>query len=70
MANSEKVVQVDSQGKLVPLKMDIWDTAGQEIFLAQSMQFYRNADVAILVYAINNEFSFTDVDRFVNYVNE
>ena len=44
------------------VKLQIWDTCGQELYRSLITNFYRNSSLAILVYAINNEESFKDVD--------
>ena len=36
-ANSDKLVPVEVNGSKRELKLDIWDTAGQEIFKAQGL---------------------------------
>ena len=42
----------------ITLKLQIWDTAGQEKFRSINKIFYKEAAVAILVYDITNERSF------------
>lgn len=44
------------------IKLQIWDTCGQEVYRSLISNFYRNSSVAILVYAINDEKSFEDLD--------
>ena len=68
-ANSEKIVPIEVNGGKRELKLDIWDTAGQEIYKAQGMQFYRNANVVIMVFAINNEFSYNEMNEFADTVD-
>ena len=46
------------------LKLDIWDTAGQEKFRSLAKIFYKDAKVIILVYDITNKASF---DNLKNY---
>ena len=46
------------------LKLDIWDTAGQEIYRSISQLFYKNASVGILVYDITNEKSFQNIKNY------
>eukprot|EP01098_Paradermamoeba_levis_P007793 TRINITY_DN3243_c0_g1_i2.p2 TRINITY_DN3243_c0_g1~~TRINITY_DN3243_c0_g1_i2.p2 ORF type:complete len:103 (-),score=32.72 TRINITY_DN3243_c0_g1_i2:40-348(-) len=43
------------------LKLQIWDTAGQEKFKTLVPMYYRDAKAAILVYDITNVFSFERV---------
>ena len=35
------------------IKLQIWDTCGQEIYRSLVTNFYRNSSLAIIVYAIN-----------------
>ena len=35
------------------IKLQIWDTCGQEVYRSLITNFYRNASLAVLVYAIN-----------------
>jgi small GTP-binding protein len=46
------------------LTMDIWDTAGQERYKSLTKIFYKNAEIAILVYEITNKKSFTDLKDY------
>ena len=40
------------------IKLQIWDTCGQEIYQSLISNFYRNSSLAIMVYAINDKASF------------
>ena len=46
------------------INLDIWDTAGQEIYRSISQLFYKNASVGILVYDITNEKSFQNIKNY------
>ena len=35
------------------IKLQIWDTCGQEIYRSLITNFYRNADLAIIIYSID-----------------
>jgi Ras-related protein Rab-7A len=52
------------------ITLQIWDTAGQERFQSLGNAFYRGADACILVYAINDESSFRQIEewksKFIN----
>ena len=43
------------------LKLDIWDTAGQEVYRSLNRIFYKDAQIAILAYNITNENSFKNI---------
>jgi small GTP-binding protein len=44
------------------MKFHIWDTAGQDRFRALAPMYYRDAHFALLVYAIDNQESFDEVE--------
>ena len=46
------------------LKLEIWDTAGQERYRCVTKMFYKDADVAILVYDITNKISFEELQSY------
>ena len=53
-------------GKIIKLK--IWDTCGQEVYRSLISSFYNNASLAIMVYSINNENSFNNLDFWLNEI--
>ena len=48
------------------VKLQIWDTCGQEIYKSLISNFYRNSSLAVLVYAIDNKESFIHVENWLN----
>ena len=48
------------------IKLQIWDTCGQEIYKSLISNFYRNSSLAVLVYAIDNKESFVHVENWLN----
>ena len=48
----------------VKLKLDIWDTAGQEKYRSLTKFFYKDAAVAILVYDVTREQSFNELSVY------
>ena len=48
----------------------LWDTAGQERFRALNKIFMKNAKIVMIVFSIDNENSFKEVDFWVNYTKE
>ena len=46
----------------IPIQLQIWDTCGQEMYKSLIYNFFRNSSLAILVYAINDEESFNNLD--------
>jgi small GTP-binding protein len=51
---------IKMQGKVI--KLNIWDTCGQELYRSLITNFYRNSSLAIMVYSINNKESFDNID--------
>ena len=50
------------------LKLQIWDTCGQEIYQSLITNFYRNSSLAIMVYSINNRASFEHIDNWLKEI--
>ena len=44
------------------IKLQVWDTCGQELYRSLITNFYRNSSLAIMVYAIDNKESFENID--------
>ena len=57
---SEKEIEINE----VPMKLQIWDTAGQEKFRSIIRNYYIGSSAAVLVYDITNRDSF---DNVINY---
>ena len=57
-------VRID--GKVI--KLQIWDTCGQEIYRSLISSFYRNASLAMMVYAINSKESFSHIETWLKEV--
>ena len=63
---STKAVTVDKK----VVKMQIWDTAGQEKYRAMAPMYYHNAQVALVVYSIEDMDSFEAVDAWIDSLSE
>lgn len=48
------------------LKLDIWDTGGQERFRALLQMYYREAQAAVICYDVNSEKSLESCEYWVN----
>ena len=48
------------------LKLQIWDTCGQEVYKSLISNFYRNSSLALILYAINNSDSFRHAETWLN----
>ena len=54
---------ININGKVV--KLQIWDTCGQELYRSLITNFYRNSSLAVIVYAINSKDSFEDIEMWL-----
>jgi small GTP-binding protein len=52
------------------IKFHIWDTAGQDRFRALAPMYYRDAQFALLVYAIDNQESFDEIGVWYKALTE
>ena len=50
----------------INVKLQIWDTCGQEVYRSLIGSFYRNSSLAIIVYSIDNENSFNNIESWLN----
>ena len=50
------------------IKLQIWDTCGQEVYRSLITNFYRNASLSMMVYAINNRESFLHINQWLKEV--
>ena len=48
------------------IKMQIWDTCGQEIYKSLITNFYRNSSLAIVTYSIDNKESFVHAENWLS----
>ena len=48
------------------LKLQIWDTCGQEVYKSLISNFYRNSSLALILYAINSRESFQHAETWLN----
>jgi len=47
------------------IKLQIWETCGQEFYRSLISNFYRNSSLAIIVYAINNINNFNNMNLWI-----
>ena len=50
------------------IRLQIWDTCGQEVYRSLINGFYRSASLAILVYSIENQKSFNSLESWLNEI--
>jgi small GTP-binding protein len=60
-----KTILVDGD----PMKIQIWDTAGQEQYKSLTVNFYRNAHGALIVYDMTDLSSFENVKSWLELLN-
>ncbi|CAD8124944.1 unnamed protein product [Paramecium sonneborni] len=61
-----KKIQVDDK----VIKMQIWDTAGQERYQTITQTYYKGAMGIILVFAVNDQETFNDIDKWMNQIKQ
>ena len=64
---TKRVVDVDT-GTIV--RLQLWDTAGQEKFRSITKLYYRGASAVLLVYSIIDEGSFEEMGRWLTEMRE
>ena len=47
------------------IKLEIWDTCGQEAYRSLIKTFFNNTSLAVIVYAINNRDSFDSIEEWI-----
>ena len=52
------------------IKLQIWDTCGQEEFSMCNQSLYKNASIAIMVYSIDNKKSYENIKKWVSRVKD
>lgn len=52
------------------IRLQIWDTAGQERYRGMTPMYYRGAQIAVLVFAIDDQDSFEAVDVWLSSLQE
>ena len=50
------------------VKLQIWDTCGQEVYRSLISSFYRNSSLAIIVYSIDNQESFDNLESWLDEI--
>ena len=50
------------------IRLQIWDTCGQEVYRSLIRGFYRNSSLAILVYSIDDENTFKNLELWLNEI--
>ncbi|CAK68330.1 unnamed protein product (macronuclear) [Paramecium tetraurelia] len=61
-----KIKKISVDEKVI--KMQIWDTAGQERYQTITQTYYKGAMGIILVFAVNDQESFRDIEKWMNQI--
>lgn len=48
------------------IKLQIWDTCGQDVYKSLVANFYKSSSLAIICYSIDNKNSFDNVSNWLN----
>ena len=62
----DKIIVIDNK----KIKLEIWDTAGQEIYRSLTKNFYRQADAFLFVFDVTNELSYEHIKDWFLEVEE
>ena len=52
------------------IRMQLWDTVGQELYNSIISNYYRSTDVAIFVYSVDNKKSFENIQKWFDQMVE
>ena len=52
------------------IRLQIWDTCGQEVYRSLISSFYKNSSLAILVYSIEERRSYENLEVWLNQIRE
>ena len=63
--SAEKRSKVINEDENTSLRLNIWDTAGQEKYKSVTRQYYRDAHGAIIVFDLSNRDSFNEVKNWI-----
>ena len=65
-----RVIDVNVDGRKHRVKLNIWDAAGDGDVHNLAHLFVRDVQVGILVYGINSQKSFSNLDQWLQHLND
>jgi small GTP-binding protein len=66
-----KNINVSENGDEEEIKLEVWDTVGQEKYKAMAQIFFKNSNAVILIYDITNKESFEQLKNYwIDKINE
>ena len=60
----------DDDNETRSVRLNLWDTAGQEKFDTLTKMYFRGAQAALIVYDVTEEFSFEKAKKWVKDLND
>ena len=54
----------------MPVKLQIWDTAGEEKYRSLTPMYYKNADAVFLVYDSSSKDTFDSLSRWMKDIED
>ena len=60
----------DEENETRSVRLNLWDTAGQEKFDTLTKMYFRGAQAALIVYDVTEEFSFEKAKKWVKDLND
>ncbi|CAL5995459.1 Rab2b [Hexamita inflata] len=64
------MIQVESQGKTINTLMQIWDTAGAELYQTITNTYYKGSSAVFIVFDLNNTESFQKCKFYIENVQQ
>ena len=70
--NNISTVGIEFKNKIIELKngmkirLQIWDTSGQEKFMSLTKNYFRGCNLALFVFDVTNKASFDDIQMWLN----
>lgn len=65
-----KIISIDTKKGLVKVKLQFWDTGGQERFASIRPMFYRNSLGAVLIYDLTEYSSFEHLPKWIKEIRD
>ena len=65
---SFSVKKIEIEGKIITIQM--WDTAGQELYRSITYNYYRDANWAFIVFDVTNIYSFNSLNNWINDIKK
>jgi len=63
-----RLIELEYKNK--PIKLQIWDTAGQDRFKSITKNYYKGANGMIIIYDITKKKTFEDISNWITEINE